>query len=453
MDENKGNPNKNAFLNALDRYFGITARGSNVATEVKGGIITFLAMVYILTVNPIMLSLNGAVTLPFEALLTATALAAIISCLLMGLYARFPVALAPGMGVNVFLSQTVCLGLGLTFAQALLVVLFSGVLFFILSVTGTRAKIMEAFPVSLRCAFTAGIGLFIALIGLANAKIIVGGSPLALGDLAAPAVLLGILSIVVTLVLWFRKSWGAVLIGIIVTVIVGIIIGEVPFDDEIVSNPDFSLIGLLFEGFTDFPTDKLPAFIAAIIALAIMDMFDTTGTLLAVFTRANEQSDLDIEINNKALVVDSVATMAGAVVGTSTTTSFIESCTGIESGARTGLMPVVTALFFIIALFLSPIFRIVTNPCIAGALVLVGILMLTAIKDVDWKDAVSAATAFMTVAFIGFSGSITDGMAFGIITYVVGMIVTGKFKEVSKIMIALAVVFIAYFALYYGYLL
>lgn len=445
----------NIILTFLDKYFGITSRGSTVATEVKGGIITFLAMVYILTVNPAIISDGVGDSVSWDALFTSTAIAAIVSCLLMGIYARFPVALAPGMGVNAFLSYTICIAMEFTYAQALLAVFFSGILFLILSVTGARTRMMEAFPTALSSSFTAGIGLFIAIVGLFNAGIIVHGdsSALALGDLGSKAVLLGIISIAVTLVLWFRNNWGAVLIGIIVSVIAGFAMGLIEMPEEFVSSPDFSLVGMLFDGFTDFPTSRIAPFIAVILALTVMDMFDTTGTIMAVASRAKDSADVDMGLTNKALEVDSVSTVAGAVFGTTTTTSFIESCTGIESGARTGLMPVITAFMFIIALFFCPVFGIVTNACIVGALVLVGILMIAEVKNVDWKDSVSAATAFMTIAFIGLSGSITDGMAFGTITYIVAMIATGRFKEISKVILVLGAVFIAYFVLYYGYIL
>lgn len=443
------------FTDSLDHFFRISERGSTIPQEVKGGIITFLSMVYILSVNPSIVTIGAGASVSWDALFTSTALAAIISCLLMGLYARFPIALAPGMGINAFLSFTVCIAMGFNYPQALMAVFLSGVLFFILTITGARAKLIESFPAVLRYSFTAGIGFFIAIVGLFNAGIIEhgSGSALMLGDLSDGTVLLGLFAIVLTLVLWFRNKWGAVLIGIIVTTAIGIVTGLIPLPSSVVANPDFSLIGAFANAFDGFPTEKTVPFLAAILALAIMDMFDTTGTILAVIERTKDKDVTDIELTDKAMAVDSVATMAGAVFGTTTTTAFIESCTGIESGARTGLTAVVTAIMFAIAMFFAPVFGVVTNACLVGALVLVGILMISAVKNIDWKDGIETATGFVTIFMIGLSGSITDGIAFGTLMYIVGMCATGNVKKINKIMWVLGAIFLLYFVVYYGYIM
>ncbi|MCQ2069702.1 MAG: NCS2 family permease [archaeon] len=441
------------FAEAVDRYFGITEKGSDIPTEIKGGIITFLSMVYILTVNPAIIS-SGVPGLSWNALFTSTALAAVISCLLMGLYARFPVALAPGMGVNAFLSYTMCANMGLTYGQALLGVLFSGILFFILCVTGTRTKLIESFSPTIRYSFTAGIGFFIAIVGLFNAGIIVhgNGSALMLGNLSEPTILLALLAIFLTLALWYRNVWGSALAGILVTSAIGIVFGIIPLPDQIFANPDFSLIGEPFRAVDGIGFNLVP-FIAAVIALTVMDMFDTTGTILAITDRVSVKAKMELKLSNKALSTDAISTMAGAALGTTTTTSFIESCTGIESGARTGLMPIVVAVLFAASLIFSPVFSIFTNACIVGAVVLVGVLMMTSVKLIDWYDNVDAATAFMTIAFIGLSGSISDGMAFGTITYLLGKIVMKRTEEIPLVMWGLGIVFVLYLVLYYGYIL
>ena len=441
---------------ALDRYFGITERGSTVATEFKGGIITFLAMVYVLTVNPAVVSVGAGSSVSIDALFTSTAIAAVISCLIMGLYAKFPLALAPGVGVNAFLSYTICITMGFSYVQALLAVLFSGILFFVLSVTGARTKMMQAFPSVIRYAFTAGIGLFISIIGLFNANIIVhaaNSNLLALGDLGDKAVLLALFSIVITFVFWFRKNWMAVLIGIIATTVLGLVLGVTSLPSEYVTTPDFSLFGALFDGFTDLGSSNLTSFIAIILALTVLDLFDTTGTIMAVASRAKNASGVEIELTDRPLMADSVATVTGALCGIGSTTSYIESCTGIESGARTGLMAVVTGLMFMVALFFCPVFSIVTYSCVTGALVLVGVLMVSSVREIDWNDRICAATAFMTIAFTGLSGSITNGMAFGIFTYIIGMFCMGKIREVSRVLFVVAGVFLMYLVLYYGYIM
>ncbi len=453
------------FKASIDSYFRITERGSTFGTELRGGVITFLAMVYILIVNPNILG-PAAPGYTTEQLFTATAMAAIIACILMGIYSRFPVALAPGMGVNAFLSYTICLAMGFTFEQGLMVVFVSGILFLILTVSGWRERILDEIPGSMKLAISAGIGFFISVVGLFNAGIIVhgNGSALAIGDLGDPGVLLSLFCLLVTLVLWFMKKWYAVIVGLIATWVVGIIMGNagVTSDlvkegifliptwspDSFVSTPDFGLFGAVFTNFEMFEGAMWPSFIAAAVSLFVVDMFDTAGTLIGVGGAAGMiDENGHLKNGSKALTCDAVATVAGAVCGTSTTTSFIESTTGINAGARTGIMPIVVGILFIVALFFSGFFGTFTSACTVGALVLVGIMMIKSVKDIEWDDPVMCAMAFMTIFMMGLSGSITDGIAFGVFAFVIGKVVTKKSKEISVIIWALAVIFFIYFLL------
>lgn len=468
-DEESGHHQNGGFVQFLDKFFRISERGSTLGTEIRGGIITFLAMSYILIVNPNILgpAASGA-GYDFNQLFTATAMAAIIACLLMGLYSRFPVALAPGMGVNAFLSYTICLTMGFTFEQGLMVVFVSGLLFLLLSVSGLRMRILDEIPKSMKLAISAGIGFFIALVGLFNGGIIIHGtgSALTLGDLADPGVLLGISCLAITLVLYHQMRWYGVLTGMLVTWIIGIILGEagVTSDlvedgiflipswdpDNFVSTPDFGLFAALFTNFEMFSNTLIMSFITAVVSLFVIDMFDTTGTLIGVGSEAGLLDDEGHLIDGgKALTCDAVASMAGAVVGTSTTTSFIESTTGISVGARTGLMPVVVAIMFAVALFFSGFFGTFTSACTVGALVLVGIMMIKGVKDIEWNNPVICTMAFMTIFMMGLAGSITDGIAFGTFTYVGGMVATGHWKEVPVMLWILDAVFLIYFFINY----
>ena len=460
------------FKQKIDEFFRISERGSNFRNEFRGGLITFLAMVYILIVNPNILSpAAGLSGYDFNQLFTATALAAIIACLLMGLYSRFPVALAPGMGVNAFLSYTICLTMGFTFEQGLLIVFISGVIFFIFTVSGWRMKILDEIPQSMKLAISAGIGFFIALVGLYNAGIIMhgNGSALMLGQLGDPGVLLSLFCLIITLILFHQKRWYAVFLGLILTWIIGIVMSECGVVSELatraedplfllpnwdpgnfVSEPDFGLFAVVFTNLGSIPNTLIMSFIAAVVSLFVIDMFDTAGTLIGIGNEAGMiDADGHLVDGEKALTSDAVASMAGAVVGTSTTTSFIESTTGIEAGARTGLMPVVVGLLFAVALVFSGFFGTFTSACTVGALVVVGIMMIKGVKDIDWTEPVTCSMAFMTIFMMGLAGSITDGIAFGVYTWVGGNIATGRIKEISPMIWILFAIFIVYFFINY----
>lgn len=434
---------------ALDRYFGITEKGSTLRTELKGGVIVFLAMLYILVSNPAIL--NPSDTLNENALFTATALSAVLACIVTGLLARFPVAMAPGMGINAFVSFTIMGSMGFTYPQALMAVFISGLLFFIVSVTGLRTRMLESIPASFRFSITAGIGLFIATVGLLDANIIVLDATPAFGNLGEPAVALGLLSIVITFILYFRKWWGAVIGGTLITALLGIVLGAIELPTGLTSTPDLSYVGAVFTEFQMFDSALIPSFLIAVFALFMVDMFDSAGTLLGIGERAGmiKEEGTFTKDAGRALLVDSGGTMAGAVLGTSTVTSFIESQAGIEAGARTGLMPVVVGLLFLVALFFYPIFSVVTFSCIVGALVFVGVCMISSVKDIDWTDPVLATSSFLVISIMTLSYSISNGIGFGAIAYVIGMLVTGRRAVLNKGMIVIAGIFLLYFIAYY----
>ena len=457
------------FADRLDTFFRITERGSDVRTELKGGLITFLAMFYILAANPGIIS--TAIGIEFYGqLVAATALSACIACILMGIYARFPVALAPGMGINAFIAFTIVGAMGFTYEQALAAVFISGVLFMAVTVTGLRNRILTSIPPVLKFSISAGIGFFIIVVALFNAGIIVhgSGSALTMGDLASPGVLLAIFSIVVTLVLWLKGKWSAVLVGALSAVAVGYAGGQLLGWDTVVNGaslipgvgtaavgdvmtlPDFGLFGDVFTGLSGFGLGMIPAFAASIISLLVVDVFDTTGTLVAVGSQAGMiREDGSIVGGDRAMQVDAASSLVGAVSGTTTVTAFIESNVGIAAGARTGLMAVVVGLMFGLALFLTPLLSVITSACIAGALVLVGLLMASAVREIDWSRLENSIAAALTVFMTGLSGSITDGIAMGFLGYILVMWVSGRRSEVSITVRVLGCVFLGYFLLNY----
>ncbi len=451
------------FLDRVDSFFRISARGSTLGKEIKGGLITFLSMSYILVVNPFILQ-GAAEGYTFTELFTATALAAAFSSLLMGFYARFPVALAPGMGVNAFLTFTICYSMGFTFEQALAAVLVSGILFLVISVTGLRTKMIEDIPSSMKIAITAGIGFFIAVIGLYNSGIITQGgtSALMFGNLADPGILLSILCLVTTIALWLKNKWYAVIVGIIVTWAAGLVlaftgtyseVGLIPDLDgiELFSMPDAGLFGKVFEGFSDIEASMIIPFVAAVVSLLVVNLFDTTGTLIGVSRMAGLMDEKGhAEGLDKAMISDATGSVIGAVCGTSTTTSFIESATGIESGGRTGLMSVIVGLLFLASLMLSGALSTITSACTVGALVLVGIMMMRNMKEIDWYEPITCAMAFFTIFVMGLSGSITNGIAAGVFVYVGGLLILGRRKEIPSTLWVLTILFLVYFAINYA---
>ncbi len=441
----------------MKNYFEFEKLGTNYRREIIGGLTTFLAMAYILAVNPGMLSLEGVPDIPDAmrmdkgAVFTATALAAAIGSILMGLLARYPIGLAPGMGLNAFFAFSVVLGLGIPWQTALTGVLFSGIIFIILSLTGLREFIINSIPEQLKLAVGAGIGLFITFLGLQNANIIVGNpnTLVELGDLTSAPVLLAIFGLVISVIMMVRKINGAIFYGMIITMIVGIATSVIAKPTAIVSKvPDISpTFGAAFEPIMNDPASLMTtSFVVVVITFLFVDFFDTAGTLVAVATQAGLMKGDKLPRAGKALLSDSVATVSGAILGTSTTTSFVESTAGVAAGARTGFASIVTGLLFILALFFSPILMAVTPEVTAPALIIVGALMVKTLGDVRWNEFEIAVPAFLTMIAMPLTYSIATGIAIGFVFYPITMMMAGRRKEIHPIMYVLFILFIAYFA-------
>jgi len=437
----------------FEKLFELSKKGTTVKTELLAGLTTFLTMAYILPVNAGILSDSG---MPFAAVFLATALSSAFATILMGLLANYPVALAPGMGVNAFFTYTVVLGFGLSWQAALAAVFVSGVIFLVISVTPLRKMIINAIPAQLKLAIGAGIGFFIAFIGFTNAGIIVGDAAtfVALGNLTDPLVLLAIFGIMITLILIAKKIHAAVFYGLVITAVVGVIAGLVfgiegmPVVPEAIISTTFdtSTFFSFTQGFSELFAD--PRWFVIIFSFLFVDFFDTAGTLLAVANRSNLiKEDGELVNVEKALLSDAVGTVVGSALGTSTVTSFIESSAGVGVGGRTGLTACTTGILFVLSIFFSPILSIVTNAVTAPALIVVGILMAQQLGGIEWEKFEFAAPAFITIIVMILSYSVSDGLAFGFITYAIVMIATGKIKEISPIIWGLLVIFVLYFIL------
>ncbi|WP_156291031.1 NCS2 family permease [Oceanobacillus salinisoli] len=430
----------------MKKYFQFEELGTSYKTEFTAGLTTFLAMAYILFVNPAVL---GDAGMDQGAVFVATALAAAVGSLIMGLVAKYPVVLAPGMGLNAFFAYTVVLGYGIPWESALAGVLASGIIFIILTLTGIREKIINAIPSNLKMAVGAGIGLFIAFIGLTNAGIVVADEAtfLALGDVMSPSVLLTIFGLVVSVILLTKGIRAGIFYGMITTAIVGMFFGLVPvptgLGDIVGSVPSIApTFGQAFLHFGDIFTIEM---LVVILTFLFVDFFDTAGTLMAVASQAGLVKDNKLPRAGKALFSDSAATVVGATVGTSTTTSYVESTAGVGVGGRTGFTAVVAAGFFLLALFFSPLLGIVTTEVTAPALIIVGVLMANQLKNVEWDKFEIAVPAFFTVLMMPITYSIATGIAIGFIFYPITMIVKGRAKEINPIMYGLFVIFILYF--------
>lgn len=413
----------------FESFFKLKENNTNIKTEILAGITTFMTMAYILVVNPAILSQAG---MDFGAVFTATALAAIITTLLMGLYAKLPFAAAPGMGLNAFFAFTVVKGMGYSWNFALTAVLLEGIIFIFLTAFNVREAIINCIPLNIKKAISVGIGLFIAFIGLDNAKIVIhqeGGTIVALGNLKEPIALLAIIGIVITSILIARNVTGALLIGIIITTIIGLPMGITKVPVSFVSMPpSIKSTFMQFEWNHVFSLDML----VVLFTLLFMDLFDTIGTLVGVATKANMIDEKgNVPRAKHALLADAIGTTLGAVFGTSAVTAYVESASGVAEGGRTGLTAVSTAVMFIIALFLSPLFIMIPSPATAPALILVGLFMLEPIKEIDLVDFTEAIPAFFTIIIMPLAYSISDGIAFGMISYVLIKVATGKFKDVS----------------------
>ncbi len=430
-----------AFSGSVDRFFGISARGSNFRTEAWGGVLVFMSMCYIIAVNPAMMEDAG---MDRDAAYTATILMSVIGTLSMALYARYPVSQAPTMGVNAFFVYSVVIVMGFTWQQALAATFIAGIVFLAISLSGARKKIIDSIPDGLRYAVIAGIGCFIVFIGIENVGLIVAeGGLTSLGNLAEPAVLLGVFCILITLFLYARKVTASVLIGMAATVIVGICAGIIAIPSAIVSMPTMPDFTAFLDGFsTDIFTVE---FLVAVVALTFMQFFDSTGTLLATGELAGLK-DSEGRVNyDKALVADAAASVLAGVAGTTPTGSYAESAVGVEAGARTGLASLVVAVLFFLTLFIGPLFGIVTSSCTVGAMVIVGAAMIAVLKHVTWTDWPETVAVMATILFTVLAFSIVDGIAFGVIFYCVCMLGAGRWREVSPVMHGLAVFSLIYF--------
>ena len=426
----------------MEKLFQLRAHKTNVRTEIIAGLTTFLAMAYILAVNPLILSDAG---LNPGSVFTATALSAAVATLIMAVLANLPVALAPGMGLNAFFTYTVVIGMKYSPAMALTAVFLEGLLFILLSFFNVREAIVESIPINLKKAVAAGIGLFITLIGMKNAEIIIDNPAtlVGLGNVTSGAALLGIIGLVITAVLYVLHIPGSILLGILITTVIGIPMGvTVPFGGwenwSVVSMPaaptfwnfDFSNI-FSFQFFTVF------------FSFLFVDIFDTVGTLVGVSNRAClTDKHGNIPRVKQALLSDAIGTVFGAMVGTSTVTSFVESTSGVAAGGRTGLTALTTGIFFLIALVFSPLFLLIPSAATAPALIIVGFLMLSAAAEIDFTDPTEGIPAFLTIVMMPFAYSIAEGIVYGILSYVILKAVTGKFKQIPIVTWVLFIIFI-----------
>ena len=425
----------------LSKLFGFDPSKHNIKTEVMAGITTFLTMAYILAVNPSIFSNLADKGMDTNAVFTATALAAIIGTLAMAIYAKKPFGLAPGMGLNAFFVFTVCLTMGYAWQFALTAILIEGFIFVVLTLTKVRTLIVDAIPASVKRAIGAGIGLFIAFIGLKNAGIIVESSAtfVTIGTLTEGTALLGVIGIVLTSVLVIKKVPGSLLIGILATALIGIPMGVTHFSGVVDTPPSVAPLFCQFEFHHIFTLDML----VVVFTFLFIDMFDTMGTLVGVCTKAGMmQKDGRIPGLNKAFMADAVATMAGACLGASTTTTYVESAAGVAQGGRSGLTAFSTAMCFVVAMFFAPLFLSIPAAATTPVLVIVGLFMLTPVKDIDLDDYAESIPAFITIVMMPLTYSISDGILCGVISYVLINMLCMNWKKLNPTLYVLAALFI-----------
>lgn len=448
----------------LEKFFKLKENGTNVRTEVVAGVTTFMTMAYILAVNPSILSASG---MDAQAVLIATAIASFIGTICMALLANYPFALAPGLGLNAYFAYTVCGSMGYSWQIALFAVFVEGLIFIVLSLTNVREAIFNAIPLQLKKGVSVGIGLFIAFIGLQNAGIVVNNDStlVSIVDFTADfhtsgiSALLAVIGIFIIAVLYVKKVKGAILIGIFATWILGIICqltglyvvtpdagyySLIPAWSSFNLGAISSIFGQCFKA--DFSSLRAFDFVAIVCAFLFVDIFDTLGTLIGCATRADMlDKEGKLPRIKEALLADAIATTAGAVLGTSTTTTFVESSAGVAEGGRTGLSSVVTGLLFLLAVFLSPIFITIPSFATAPALLFVGFLMISAVTAIDFNDFTEAVPAYLALIAMPLTYSISEGIAAGVISYVVINLISGKAKKITLLMYVLAVLFICKF--------
>ena len=443
----------------LDDFFKFKENGADYRTEIIAGITTFLAMAYILGVNPSMLAEGG---MPANAVFFSTAIASGLACIVMGLVAKFPVGLAPGMGLNALFTYTIILEMGNSWETALAAVFISSIIFFIITISGLREAILNLIPADLKIGIGAGIGFFLAFLGFKGAGIIVNdpSTYVTMGNLLAPSVILALIGILITLVFYIRKVPAAVFFGMIITAAIGIVFSFLGFGTgnplmpsipaQFISvNFDFSLFGGFLRGFAQL-FSNIPNLFMMVFSLLFVTFFDATGTLMSLGKQCGfideKGQAMGIE---KAFLSDAIGGIIGSVCGTSTVTAFVESATGVGMGAKTGLASVVTGILFLLSIFVAPLILALFTPSVtAAALVIVGFLMMAQLGSVNWANAVISASVFMTIIMMILSYSISIGIAWGFIAYFVGSLAEGKFKEMGWGMYALMIVFLVY--LFFG---
>lgn len=435
----------NASAGLLERLFKLSDNKTNFRTEVLAGVTTFLTMCYIIIVNPLILSETG---MDHGAVFVATCLAAAIGCLVMGIIANYPIALAPGMGLNAYFTYSVCLGMGVPWQTALAAVFVSGIIFLAISFFKIREAIVNAIPMSLKFAIGGGIGLFLALVALKNSGIIVANQAtlVGLGDIKQPTVLLALLGFLLIVVLHQFKIRGAIIISILAVTAIATLMGLNEFKGVVGEIPSIAptFMQMDFEGlFT-------ASMVGVIFVFFIVDLFDSTGTLVGVSHRAGLLQDGKLPRLKKALFADSTAIVAGAALGTSSTTPYIESASGVAAGGRTGLTAVVVAFLFVSCLFLAPLAQSVPGFATAPALLFIGVLMIQGITNIDWDDITEAVPAFLTIVFMPFAYSIADGIAMGFISYALVKLFTGKAKTVPYMVWIIAALWVFKFAAFGG---
>ena len=430
----------------LSNYFKFKEKETNIKSETIGGITTFLTMAYALFLIPSVLAEAG---MPQGSVFVATGLAAALGTLIMGIFANFPMGLAPGVGLNAFFAYSVCLGMGIKWEVALSGVLASGIIFLIISATGLREMIIKAIPTNLKFAVSAGIGLFIAFIGLKNAGIVVANSAtfVGLGDLTDPTVLLSIFGVIAISIFMVIGSKIAIFLGMTLTAIVGMITGLIDMPTSVISMPP-SMAPTFGAAIKNLGNIFNPEMILVIFTFLFMDFFDTAGTLVAVGSKVGLlKKDGSIENGSKALLADSVATCIGSIFGTTNTTSYVESLSGASVGAKTGFSSVVVGGLFLVSLFFSPLLTVITSAVTAPALIIVGSLMCSSLKEIEWERSEIAIPSFLTILLMPLTYSIGEGIACGFLTYVILMIFKGKTKKVHPVMYVLALLFVIYFAI------
>ena len=443
----------------LDNFFKFKENGTDFKTEILAGITTFLAMAYILGVNPVILADGG---MPATGVFFATAVASGVACIIMGLVAKYPVGLAPGMGLNALFTYTIILGMGNTWETALAAVFISSIIFLIITVSGLREAILNAIPFDLKLGIGAAIGFFLAFLGLKGAGIIVADPStfVTMGSLLSPPALLALIGIIITLILFVKKVPAAVFIGLVVTAIIGVIFTALGFGagdmlmpavpaEFVSANFDTSLFAGFLNGFGQL-FSNIPNLIMMLFSLVFVTFFDTTGTLMALGRQCGfiDEEGQAVGIEN-AFLADAVGGIVGAIFGTSTVTAYVESATGIGLGGKTGLAAVVTGILFILSIFFAPlVLGLFTSPVTCAALVIVGILMIAQLQEVEWDNLIVAASVFMTIIMMILTYSISLGIAWGFVVYAIASLASGKAKELGWGIWLMVIVFVIY--LFFG---